>query len=87
MVNFFPLKGVIGIVANNTAEIDFALDHKLSCVEIRADLLIYNGTSVDDLVELVRETKTKGLSCLFTLRHPDHGGEFFGNGHKWLGSL
>ncbi|MDP7047019.1 MAG: type I 3-dehydroquinate dehydratase, partial [SAR324 cluster bacterium] len=78
MVNSFPLEGVIGIVANNATEIDFALDHKLSCVEIRADLLINNGTSVDDVVELVRETKTKGLSCLFTLRHPDHGGEFFG---------
>ena len=78
MVNSFPLEGVIGIVANNATEIDYALDHKLSCVEIRADLLINNGTSVDDLVELVRETKIKGLSCLFTLRHPDHGGEFFG---------
>jgi len=78
MVNFFPLKGVIGIVANNTAEIDFALDHKLSCVEIRADLLINGGTSVDDVVELVRKTKTKELGCLFTLRHPEHGGEFFG---------
>ena len=78
MVNSFPLEGVIGVVANNATEIDFALDHKLSCVEIRADLLINNGTSVDDVVELVRETKTKGLSCLFTLRHPDHGGEFFG---------
>ena len=79
MVNSFPLKGVIGIVANNnTAEIDFALDHKLSCVEIRADLLINGGTSVDDVVELVRITKTKELGCLFTLRHPEHGGEFFG---------
>ena len=78
MVNSFPLKGVIGIVANNTAEIDFALDHKLSCVEIRADLLINGGTSVDDVVELVRKTKTKELGCLFTLRHPEHGGEFFG---------
>ncbi len=78
MVNSFPLEGVIGIVANNATEIDFALDHKLSCVEIRADLLINNGTSVDDVVELVRETKIKGLNCLFTLRHPDHGGEFFG---------
>ena len=78
MVNFFPLKGVIGIVANNTAELDFALDNKLSCVEIRADLLINGGTSVDDVVELVRKTKTKELGCLFTLRHPEHGGEFFG---------
>ena len=57
MVNSFPLKGVIGIVANNTAEIDFALDHKLSCVEIRADLLINGGTSIDDVVELIRGPK------------------------------
>ena len=78
MVNSLPLEGVIGIVANDIAEIDLALDHKLSCIEIRADLLINGGTSVDGVVELVRKTKTKGLSCLFTLRHPDHGGEFFG---------
>ena len=78
MVSSFPLKGVIGIVANNIAEIDFALDHKLSCVEIRADLLISADTSVDEVLELVRNTKTKELDCLFTLRHPEHGGEFLG---------
>ena len=76
MVNSFPLEGVIGIVANGSAEIDFALDHGLSCIEIRADLLVKGGTSVDDVVELVRKTKTKELGCLFTLRHPEHGGEF-----------
>ena len=53
MVNSFPLEGVIGIVANGSAEIDFALDRRLSCIEIRADLLIKGGTSVDDVVELV----------------------------------
>ena len=78
MVNSFPLEGVIGIVANGSAEIDLALDHGLSCIEIRADLLIKGGTSVDNVVELVRKSKTKELSCLFTLRHPEHGGEFFG---------
>lgn len=78
MVNSFPLEDVIGIVANDPAEVNFALDHKLRCVEIRADLLIKVGTSVDDVLELVRETKIKELGCLFTLRHPEHGGEFFG---------
>ena len=48
MVNSFPLEGVIGIVANGSAEIDFALDHGLSCIEIRADLLIKGGTSEED---------------------------------------
>ena len=78
MLNSFPLNGVIGIIANDPKEIRLALDYKLSCVEIRADLLLKRGLSLNELLKLVYETKKKELSCLFTLRHPEHGGEFHG---------
>ena len=77
-MNYRNLKGVIGVVANDSKEIDLALKSNLSCVEIRADLLIHKGFSVDDVFELVKNAKQKNLFCLFTLRHQLHGGKFFG---------
>ena len=77
-MNYPTLKGVIGIVANDSKEIDLALNSKLSCVEIRADLLINKGLSVDDVFELVKNARQKNLYCLFTLRHQLHGGKFYG---------
>ncbi len=77
-MNYPTLKGVIGIVANDSTEIDLAINSKLSCVEIRADLLLNKGLSVDDVFELVKNAKQKNLYCLFTLRHQLHGGKFYG---------
>ena len=77
-MNHPTLKGVIGIVANDSKEIDLALSNKLSCVEIRADLLLNKGLSVEDIFELVKNAKQKNLYCLFTLRHRLHGGKFYG---------
>ena len=73
-----PLKGVIGIIANNPKELDYALSQNLECVEIRADLLMDMGIPLDDVIELVSKTSEKKLPCLFTLRHPLHGGKFNG---------
>ena len=78
MVNPFPLNGVIGIVASHAHELDQALDRQLSCVEIRADLLLEAGYSVSEVLALVSKTQTIRLGCLFTLRHPEHGGKFKG---------
>ncbi len=75
----FPLKGVIGIVANSINEIDQAQNRGLGCVEIRADLLLDNGLSVDQLMQTVKRARTDGLAVLFTLRHPTHGGTFNGD--------
>lgn len=74
----FPLNGVIGIVANDPGELNQALDRHLSCVEIRADLLVKAGSTIGDVFDLVEKSSEAGLGCLFTLRHPDHGGQFSG---------
>ena len=72
----FPLSGIIGIVDQSAAQIQSALELELRCVEIRADLLRKAGLSDDDILVLIRETKSAGLSVLFTLRHADQGGAF-----------
>ena len=75
----FPLRGVIGIVANTVHELDLAVGKGLHCVEIRADLLLENGLSLDEVMKVVREAKRRRLASLFTLRHPSHGGKFDGD--------
>lgn len=75
----FPLHGVIGVVANGADEIALACERKLQSIEVRADLLLDTGLSVDDILELVKFAKKQQLACLFTLRHPDHGGTFSGS--------
>lgn len=77
--NRFPLYGVIGVIANSEKELSLAAEHKLQCVELRADLLLDAGFSVDGICELVQQAKKQGIACLFTLRHPDHGGTFTGS--------
>ena len=72
------LKGVIGIVANDPFEIELAAKNKLDCIEIRADLLMSKGFSIDEICEFIKNSNSKNLYCLFTLRHPQHGGKFFG---------
>ena len=75
----FPLSGVIGIVADSCAQVQLAAQEKLSCVEVRADLLLSNGVSLDQLFATVRAACAQDLGCLFTLRHPTHGGTFDGS--------
>ena len=75
----FPLNGVIGVVANNASEIDLAFDKELSCIEIRADLLLDGGHSLNEVLGMVSCASAKGLGCLFTLRHQSHGGKFHGS--------
>ena len=75
----FPLKGVIGVVANSAAELDMAVANKLHCVEIRADLLLAAGLALNAVIDIIRQAKQQQLACLFTLRHPSHGGKFPGD--------
>lgn len=75
----FPLAGVIGVVAADAGEIDQATKAGLSCVEMRADLLLSAGMSTADLMDAVAKTRRQGLNCLFTARHPSHGGTFDGS--------
>lgn len=70
---------MIGIIANDPNELDLALESGLQCVEIRADLLLDAGISLNQILELVRQAKSKNLASLMTLRHASHGGRFFGN--------
>lgn len=72
----FPLRGVIGIVDASADQLQLAVDSQLRCVEIRADLLRTAGMSDTEILSLIAESKTKGLGCLFTLRHVDQGGTF-----------
>ena len=78
-MNEFPLQGVIGIIADATDELELAVQQDLQCVEIRADLLLDRGLSTDSVMDIVRQSKQKHLACLFTLRHPSHGGKFDGS--------
>lgn len=80
----FPVSGVIGVVANNADELDAAVRHGLSCVEIRADLLFKNGMVESQFLDLVRETRQRELGCLVTLRHPSHGGCYEGTERERL---
>lgn len=75
----FPLRGIIGVVANSLAEIDSAIAAKLQCVELRADLLLDAGLSIDDIHAGIAQAQQASLAVLFTLRHPDHGGKFNGS--------
>ena len=75
----FPLQGVIGVIANGADELELAVANKLQCVEIRADLLLATGLSLTDVMAIVKQAKTHNLACLFTLRHPSHGGKFSGS--------
>lgn len=74
----FPLRGVTGIVADDVAQLTLAKERGLSAVEVRADLLLKAGLSQPAVVDAVREVRTLGLDCLFTVRHPSHGGFFHG---------
>ena len=78
MAEQFPLAGLIGVVANNPQELDMAHRKQLGCVELRADLLLDSGVSESQLLDLVAKAKSLGLGCLYTLRHPTHGGKFQG---------
>ncbi len=49
----FPLRGVIGIVANAASELDLAASKRLQCVEVRADLLLDTGLSLDNVMHIV----------------------------------
>lgn len=77
--NIFPLQGIIGIVGNHPNEVDMAVDCNLKCVEVRSDLLINAGFSVDQVLEIVASARQKELGCLVTHRRVDHGGKFSGS--------
>lgn len=78
MATKFPLSGVAGLIAECPEELDRARQLQLTTVEIRADLLLANGLSETDVMDTVRRSRAQGLACLFTLRHPSHGGKFEG---------
>ena len=75
----FPLRGVIGVVANSIDEITIAAAKGLKCVELRADLLLEAGLSLTQVIATIDTAKRNGLASLFTLRHPTHGGKFTGS--------
>tara|TARA_B100000700_G_scaffold326351_1_gene437657 strand:- start:1096 stop:2118 length:1023 start_codon:yes stop_codon:yes gene_type:complete len=77
-MKFDNFKGVIGVVSNDPSEVDLAVKNKLNCIEVRADLLINIGFSIDEICKIVKTSRLKDLFCLFTLRHQKHGGKFFG---------
>ena len=53
----FPLNGVIGIIANHPNELDLALELGLKCVEVRADLLLDAGNSLNQIFKLIQDAK------------------------------
>jgi len=75
----FPLSGVTGIIASSREEIDLALSADLGSVEVRGDLLLQAGMSSAALMDTVAHARRRQLGCLFTVRHPSHGGAFDGS--------
>ncbi len=69
----FPLNGVIGIIANHPNELDLALESGLQCVEVRADLLLDAGISLNQILKLIQDAQSKGLASLMTLRSEPWG--------------
>lgn len=65
-------------MANAASELDLAATRRLQCVEVRGDLLLDGGLSLDDVMQVIEQAHERDLSCLFTLRHPGHGGTFDG---------
>ena len=49
------MNGVIGIIANHPNELDLALGSGLQCVEVRADLLLDAGISLNQILELIQD--------------------------------
>ena len=80
----FPLRGIIGIVANDIEEVQQAKQRNLYCVEMRPDLLLDRGHSESDVMEIISAVKDADLSCLFTLRRHDHGGKFNGSDREQM---
>jgi 3-dehydroquinate dehydratase / shikimate dehydrogenase len=78
LADLFPVNGIIGIVANGANEVALARHEGLSSVEVRADLLLDVGLDVEQVLAVVADARAQGLSVLFTLRHPSHGGKFPG---------
>ena len=74
----FPLQGIIGVVGNNAGEVNLAVEQGLSCVEVRADLLVDSGYTQDAVLEIISKIKACDLKSLFTMRRFDHGGKFSG---------
>lgn len=81
----FPLQGVAGIVANSAAELDLATARDLSSIEVRADLLLANGLDESAVLQIVADATKRGLSVLFTARHPNHDGRYQGSESERIG--
>ncbi len=80
----FPLEGVIGIVSNGKNEIQLAKSHGLQCVEMRPDLLLDQGQSLDEIISMIGDIVRADMKCLFTLRRHDHGGRFSGTDREQM---
>ncbi len=72
----FPLEGIMAVVSQGREEVSLAASRGLSCVEIRADLLLASGLPLSEILAIVKYAKKLDLKCLFTLRHISHGGVF-----------
>jgi 3-dehydroquinate dehydratase-1 len=74
----FPLQGIIGVVGSDVGEVNQAVEHGLSCVEVRADLLVDSGHTEYAVLEIISKIRARNLKSLFTMRRFDHGGKFSG---------
>ncbi len=76
MSNRFKNNQVIGVVAESTNELTYAEKYGLTAVEIRVDLLLAAGESVESILRLVSDASNLKLGVLATVRHPSHGGKY-----------
>lgn len=78
----FPkAEGIFGILGGGDSGpskiIDARIDSKkLAGIEVRADLMLSAGETLEAVLTGVRELITRNLQVIFTVRIPEHGGTF-----------
>ncbi len=73
----FPIRGVVGVVADNRSlSLTDGLRKVLGGVEVRADLLLAAGLSLEVVLKTLRDLRELEMATIFTVRHRDQGGAF-----------
>ena len=76
MTDRFNNNQIIGVIADSPKEIDLAAQYGLKSVEIRVDLLLSSGYTVDQILQLISDSASRDFGVLATVRHPTHGGKY-----------
>jgi 3-dehydroquinate dehydratase/shikimate dehydrogenase len=74
----WPRSGAVGVLSGDVSTLPETVPSDLAGVEIRVDLLLKGGQTVDQVCETLKTAEKRGLPIIFTVRQPSHGGVFDG---------